>query len=163
MGENSPELALMSMEEDSICPEDKVRKWFLDKGGREAATVYDTTTVLIEQDQQPSEDDDEDDESNIGPNLPFLDAANEAGLLLMSGPDGMSQGYVQHIISPDQIHLTINPGSTPMPRNIEGATLTIHSECPETKQKEVTQRQLGMHHSLIYCQLFPLYAPLIQS
>lgn len=141
MGENSPELALMSMEEDSICPEDKVRKWFLDKGGREAATVYDTTTVLIEQDQQPSEDDDEDDESNIGPNLPFLDAANEAGLLLMSGPDGMSQGYVQHIISPDQIHLTINPGSTPMPRNIEGATLTIHSECPETKQKEVKRYQ----------------------
>lgn len=144
MGENSPELALMSMEEDGICPDDKVRKWFLDKGGREAATVYDTTTVLIEQDQQPSEEDDDDeeeDESNVGTNLPFLDAANEEGLLLMSEQDAMSQGYVQHIISPDQIHLTINPGSTPMPRNIEGATLTLHSECPETKQKEVKRYQ----------------------
>lgn len=149
MGENSPELALMSMEEDGLCPDDKVRKWFLDKGVREAATVYDTTTVLIEQDRQPSEEDDEDeedDESNIGTNLPFLDAANEEGLLLMSEQDAMSQGYVQHIISPDQIHLTINPGSTPMPRNIEGATLTLHSECPETKQKEVT-----FYHPLIYC------------
>ncbi|KAG9492902.1 hypothetical protein GDO78_001061 [Eleutherodactylus coqui] len=144
MGENSPELALMSMEEDSLCPEEQMRKWFLDKGGREAGTVYDTTTVLIEQDHQPSEEDDddeEDDEGNVGTNLPFLDAANEEGLLLMSEPDAMSQGYVQHIISPDQIHLTINPGSTPMPRNIEGATLTLHSECPETKQKEVKRYQ----------------------
>ncbi|XP_069828781.1 metal regulatory transcription factor 1 isoform X2 [Dendropsophus ebraccatus] len=144
MGENSPELALMSMDEDGLCPEDKVRKWFLDKGGREAATVYDTTTVLIEQDRQPTdeeEEDDEEDESNVGTNLPFLDAANEEGLLLMSDQDAMSQGYVQHIISPDQIHLTINPGSTPMPRNIEGATLTLHSECPETKQKEVKRYQ----------------------
>ncbi|XP_056413075.1 metal regulatory transcription factor 1 isoform X2 [Hyla sarda] len=143
MGENSPELALMSMEEDGICPDDKVRKWFLDKGGREATTVYDTTTVLIEQDQQPSEEDDEEeeDDSNVGTNLPFLDAANEEGLLLMTDQDAMSQGYVQHIISPDQIHFTINPGSTPMPRNIEGATLTLHSECPETKQKEVKRYQ----------------------
>ncbi|XP_068125125.1 metal regulatory transcription factor 1 isoform X2 [Hyperolius riggenbachi] len=143
MGENSPELALMSMEEDGMCPDDKMRKWFLEKGGRESETVYDTTTVLIEQDQQPSdeEEDEEDDESNVGPTLPFLDAANEEGLLLMSEPDAMSQGYVQHIISPDQIHFTINPGSTPMPRNIEGATLTLHSECPETKQKEVKRYQ----------------------
>ncbi|CAJ0948897.1 unnamed protein product [Ranitomeya imitator] len=147
MGENSPELALMSEEEEEeegMCPNDKMRKWFLDKGGREVPTVYDTTTVLIEQDQQPSEEDDDDeeeDESNLGSKLPFLDAANEEGLLLMSEQDAMSQGYVQHIISPDQIHLTINPGSTPMPRNIEGATLTLHSECPETKQKEVKRYQ----------------------
>ncbi|XP_071992841.1 metal regulatory transcription factor 1 isoform X1 [Engystomops pustulosus] len=145
MGENSPELALMSMEEEEgISPDDKMRKWFLDKGGREATTVYDTTTVLIEQDHQPSEEDDDDeeeDESNVGTNLPFLDAANEEGLLLMTDQDAMCQGYVQHIISPDQIHLTINPGSTPMPRNIEGATLTLHSECPETKQKEVKRYQ----------------------
>ncbi|XP_075709358.1 metal regulatory transcription factor 1 isoform X2 [Rhinoderma darwinii] len=144
MGENSPELVLISMEEDGICPDNKIRKWFLDKGGREATTVYDTTTVLIEQDQLPSEDDDDDDDeddSNVGPSLPFLDAANEEGLLLMSEQDAMCQGYVQHIISPDQIHFTINPGSTPMPRNIEGATLTLHSECPETKQKEVKRYQ----------------------
>ncbi|XP_040280378.1 metal regulatory transcription factor 1 isoform X2 [Bufo bufo] len=145
MGENSPELALMSMEEDDICPDDKMRKWFLDKGGREGTTVYDTTTVLIEQDRQPTDEDDEeeeeDDDSNVGTNLPFLDAANEEGFLLMSDQDAMTQGYVQHIISPDQIHFTINPGSTPMPRNIEGATLTIHSECPETKQKEVKRYQ----------------------
>lgn len=144
MGENSPELALMSMDEDRMSPpDDKMRKWFLEKGGRQSATVYDTTTVLIEQDQRPSEedddddDDDEDDDGSVGTNLPFLDAANEEGLLLMSDQDAMTQGYVQHIISPDQIHFTINPGSTPMPRNIEGATLTLHSECPETKQKEV--------------------------
>lgn len=129
------------MEEDGLCPDDKMRKWFLEKGGRESGPIYDTTTVLIEQDQQPSEgdedDDDDEDDANIGTSLPFLDAANEEGLLLMSESDAMSQGYVQHIISPDQIHFTINPGSTPMPRNIEGATLTLHSECPETKQKEV--------------------------
>lgn len=144
MGENSPELALMSMEEDGLCPEDKMRKWFLEKGGRETGgTVYDTTTVLIEQDQQPSEEeeDEDDDDANVGSNLPFLDAANEEGLLLMSEQDAMSQGYVQHIISPDQIHFTINPGSMLMPRNIEGATLTLHSECPETKQKEVKRYQ----------------------
>ncbi|XP_072275619.1 metal regulatory transcription factor 1 [Pyxicephalus adspersus] len=144
MGENSPELALMSMEEDGLCPDDKMRKWFLEKGGRESGTIYDTTTVLIEQDQQPSEDEDdeeEEDDANVGSNLPFLYAANEEGLLLMSEQDAMSQGYVQHIISPDQIHFTINPGSTPMPRNIEGATLTLHSECPETNQKEVKRYQ----------------------
>ncbi|KAG8451487.1 hypothetical protein GDO86_003625 [Hymenochirus boettgeri] len=144
MGENSPELALMSMEEDGLCADDKMRKWFLEKGGRETATIYDTTTVLIEQDRQPSEEEDEEeeeDESNVTTNLPFLDAANEEGLLLLPEQDAMSQGYVQHIISPDQIHLTINPGSTPMPRNIEGATLTLHSECPETKQKEVKRYQ----------------------
>ncbi|KAM9321254.1 metal regulatory transcription factor 1 [Gastrophryne carolinensis] len=146
MGENSPDLALMSMEGDDTCPDDKVRKWFLEKGGREPGTVYDTTTVLIEQDRPSSggeEEDDEDidDDGNLGRNLPFLDAANEEGLLLMPEQDAMSQGYVQHIISPDQIHLTINPGSTPMPRNIEGATLTLHSECPETNRKEVKRYQ----------------------
>ncbi|XP_018415117.1 PREDICTED: metal regulatory transcription factor 1 [Nanorana parkeri] len=143
MGENSPELTLMSMEEDGLCPDDKMRKWFLEKGGRESATIYDTTTVLIEQDQHPSEEeeDEEEDDANVGTNLPFLDAANEEGLLLMSEQDAMTQGYVQHIISPDQIHFTINPGSMPMPRNIEGATLTLHSECPDTKQKEVKRYQ----------------------
>ncbi|KAM4797397.1 metal regulatory transcription factor 1 [Rhinophrynus dorsalis] len=143
MGENSPEVMLICKDDDGLEPDEKVKKWFVEKGGREISTVYDTTTVLIEQDQQPfeEEEDEEDDEGNIGTNLPFLDAANEEGLLLMPEQDAMSQGYVQHIISPDQIHLTINPGSTPMPRNIEGATLTLHSECPETKQKEVKRYQ----------------------
>ncbi|KAM8977381.1 metal regulatory transcription factor 1 [Pelodytes ibericus] len=144
MGENSPDLALISMEEDGMCPEEKMRKWFLDRRVKEPGTIYDTTTVLIEQDHQTSGDEDEEEEEyecNIGPNLPYLDAANEQGLLLMPEQDAMSQGYVQHIISPDQIHLTINPGSTPMPRNIEGATLTLHSECPETKQKEIKRYQ----------------------
>ncbi|KAE8624287.1 hypothetical protein XENTR_v10005899 [Xenopus tropicalis] len=147
MGENSPELVLMSMDDDGLCPDEKVRKWFVEKNVRESGTVYDTTTVLIEQDRPPSEaeeddeEDDEDDDGNVGTNLPFLDAANEEGLLLLPEQDAMSQGYVQHIISPDQIHLTINPGSTPMPRNIEGATLTLQSECPETKQKEVKRYQ----------------------
>uniref|UniRef100_A0A8C2X8Y1 Metal regulatory transcription factor 1 n=1 Tax=Cyclopterus lumpus TaxID=8103 RepID=A0A8C2X8Y1_CYCLU len=62
-------------------------------------------------------------------------------LTFMSDPDGMSQGYVHHTISPDQIQFTINPGSTRMPRNIEGATLTLHSECPETKMREVKRYQ----------------------
>ncbi|XP_075460881.1 metal regulatory transcription factor 1 [Ascaphus truei] len=146
MGENSPECALKSLEEDKLGPDEKMRKWFLEKGGREQPTVYDTTTVLIEQDHSPSEEEedeeeDEDDDGSIGTNLPFLDAANEEGLLLMPEQDAISQGYVQHIISMDQIHVTINPGSTPMPRNIEGATLTLHSECPETKQKEIKRFQ----------------------
>ncbi|CAH2222084.1 metal regulatory transcription factor 1 [Pelobates cultripes] len=146
MGEQSPELSALAMEQEGgLCPEDKMRKWFLDK--RESGTVYDTTTVLIEQDRQPAwgedDEDEEDDEfeGHVGSNLPYLDAANEQGLLLLPEQDAMSQGYVQHIISPDQIHLTINPGTTPMPRNIEGATLTLHSECPETKQKEVKRYQ----------------------
>uniref|UniRef100_A0A8C5LXJ2 Metal regulatory transcription factor 1 n=1 Tax=Leptobrachium leishanense TaxID=445787 RepID=A0A8C5LXJ2_9ANUR len=147
MGEQSPKLGLMAVEEGGLSPQDKMRKWLLETPCRGPSTVYDTTTVLIEQDRHLSgeEEDDDDDEEDyrghVGPNLPYLDAANEQGFLLLPEQDAMSQGYVQHIISPDQIHLTINPGSTPMPRNIEGATLTLHSECPETKLREVKRYQ----------------------
>lgn len=121
--------------------------------------VYDRTTVLIEQDpirldEEGEEDghcgadceedgmtflaegegeDDEDDDEEEG----------DGALVFMGDPEGMAHGYVHHTISPDQIQFTINPGSTPMPRNIEGATLTLHSECPETKQREVSR-----HHHL---------------
>ncbi|KYO35612.1 metal regulatory transcription factor 1 [Alligator mississippiensis] len=115
---------------------------FVDKNGllpSSSGTVYDRTTVLIEQDHGILEDDE--DEGQCGDHLSFLPEGHEEGFHLIADHEGMSQGYVQHIISPDQIHLTINPGSTPMPRNIEGATLTLQSECPETKLKEVKRYQ----------------------
>uniref|UniRef100_A0A672YFZ7 Metal regulatory transcription factor 1 n=1 Tax=Sphaeramia orbicularis TaxID=375764 RepID=A0A672YFZ7_9TELE len=111
--------------------------------------VYDRTTVLIERDPIRLDEEGEE-EGHCGGDedgVTFLtegegDGDEEEGsLAFMSDPDAMSQGYVHHTISPDQIQFTINPGSTPMPRNIEGATLTLHSECPETKQREVKRYQ----------------------
>ncbi|XP_046892825.1 metal regulatory transcription factor 1 [Hypomesus transpacificus] len=108
--------------------------------------VYDRTTVLIEQD--PIRLDEEGEEyihcGGDDDGVTFLtegEGDEEGSLAYMTDPDGMSQGYVHHTISPDQIQFIINPGSTPMPRNIEGATLTLHSECPETKQREVKRYQ----------------------
>lgn len=111
--------------------------------------VYDRTTVLIERDPIRLDEEGEE-EGHCGGDedgVTFLtegegDGDEEEGsLTFMTDPDGMMQGYVHHTISPDQIQFTINPGSTPMPRNIEGATLTLHSECPETKQREVKRYQ----------------------
>ncbi|XP_039973138.1 metal regulatory transcription factor 1 [Xiphias gladius] len=111
--------------------------------------VYDRTTVLIERDPIRLDEEGEE-EGHCGGDedgVTFLtegegDGDEEEGsLAFMADPDGMSQGYVHHTISADQIQFTINPGSTPMPRNIEGATLTLHSECPETKQREVKRYQ----------------------
>lgn len=108
--------------------------------------VYDRTTVLIERDPIRLDEEGEE-EGHCGGDedgVIFLtegegDGDEEEGALtFMTDPDNMSQGYVHHTISPDQIQFTINPGSTPMPRNIEGATLTLHSECPETKQREAS-------------------------
>lgn len=96
-----------------------------------SGTIYDRTTVLIEQDPIRLDEEGEED------GMVFLPEGDEGSLAFMGDPDGMSQGYIHHTISPDQIQFIINPGSTPMPRNIEGATLTLHSECPETKQREV--------------------------
>lgn len=108
--------------------------------------VYDRTTVLIEQDPIRLDEEGEEDIHCGGDDdgvtfLTEVDGDEEGSLAFMSDPDGMSQGYVHHTISPDQIQFIINPGSTPMPRNIEGATLTLHSECPETKQREVKRYQ----------------------
>lgn len=141
MGEHSPDnnIIYFEAEEDDLTPEDKMLR-FVEKNGlvpSSSGTVYDRTTVLIEQD--PGTLEDEDDDGQCGEHLPFL-VGGEEGFHLIDH-EAMSQGYVQHIISPDQIHLTINPGSTPMPRNIEGATLTLQSECPETKRKEVKRYQ----------------------
>ncbi|KAL8220394.1 UNVERIFIED_CONTAM: Mitochondrial transcription factor 1 [Gekko kuhli] len=142
MGEHSPESVIYyEVEEDDLTQEDKPLR-FVDKNGLVSSlsrTVYDRTTVLIEQDHGSLEEDE--DEGQCGDPLPFLPEDHEDRFHLIAGHEGMSQGYVQHIISPDQIHLTINPGSTPMPRNIEGATLTLQSECPETKLKEVKRYQ----------------------
>uniref|UniRef100_A0A3B5KNP6 Metal regulatory transcription factor 1 n=1 Tax=Xiphophorus couchianus TaxID=32473 RepID=A0A3B5KNP6_9TELE len=111
--------------------------------------VYDRTTVLIERDPIRLDEEGEE-EGHCGGDedgVTFLTEGEgdadeeEESLVFMADPDGMSQGYVHHTISPDQIQFTINPGSTPMPRNIEGATLTLHSECPETKQREVKRYQ----------------------
>ncbi|XP_019813360.2 metal regulatory transcription factor 1 isoform X2 [Bos indicus] len=141
MGDHSPDdsISYFEVEEDELTPDDKMLR-FVDKNGlvpSSSGTVYDRTTVLIEQD--PGTLEDEDDDGQCGEHLPFL-VGGEEGFHLID-QEAMSQGYVQHIISPDQIHLTINPGSTPMPRNIEGATLTLQSECPETKRKEVKRYQ----------------------
>uniref|UniRef100_F7APJ6 Metal regulatory transcription factor 1 n=1 Tax=Ornithorhynchus anatinus TaxID=9258 RepID=F7APJ6_ORNAN len=143
MGENSPEdnIIYFEAEEDELTQEEKMLR-FVEKNGlmpSSSGTVYDRTTVLIEQD--PGALEEEDDDGQCGEHLPFLVGGPEEGFHLIADHEGMSQGYVQHIISPDQIHLTINPGSTPMPRNIEGATLTLQSECPETKHKEVKRYQ----------------------
>ncbi|XP_061770974.1 metal regulatory transcription factor 1 isoform X2 [Nerophis ophidion] len=107
--------------------------------------VYDRTTVLIERDPIRLDEEGEE-EGHCGGDedgVTFLTEGDdeEGPLAFMADPDAMSQGYVHHTISPDQIQFTINPGSTPMPRNIEGATLTLHSECPETKQREVKRYQ----------------------
>ncbi|NXQ26546.1 MTF1 factor, partial [Alaudala cheleensis] len=143
MGENSPEgnAIYYEAEEDDLAQDENMMR-FADKNGlvsSSSGTVYDRTTVLIEQDHSVLED--EEDEGQCADHLPFLPEGHEEGFHLIADHEGMSQGYVQHIISPDQIHLTINPGSTPMPRNIEGATLTLQSECPETKRKEVKRYQ----------------------
>ncbi|POI35236.1 hypothetical protein CIB84_001014 [Bambusicola thoracicus] len=142
MGENSPEgnVIYYEVDDDELTQDDNMMR-FADKNGlvsSSSGTVYDRTTVLIEQDSVLEDDEDE---GQCGDHLPFLPEGHEEGFHLIADHEGMSQGYVQHIISPDQIHLTINPGSTPMPRNIEGATLTLQSECPETKLKEVKRYQ----------------------
>ncbi|XP_026558579.1 metal regulatory transcription factor 1 isoform X3 [Pseudonaja textilis] len=144
MGENSPRNVIYyEVEEDDLARDDKLIR-FDDRNGLaspSSETVYDRTTVLIEQDREPLEEEEEEEEEEEGQGGHFLPFLQEDRFHLMADHEGISQGYVQHIISPDQIHLTINPGSTPMPRNIEGATLTLQSECPETKLKEVKRYQ----------------------
>ncbi|KAL0984738.1 hypothetical protein UPYG_G00146070 [Umbra pygmaea] len=111
--------------------------------------VFDRTTVLIEQDPIRLDEEGEEDHGHCAGDDDGgtflvdgdLDEEEEGSLTFMTDQDGMSQGYVHHTISPDQIQFIINPGSMPMPRNIEGATLTLHSECPETKQREVKRYQ----------------------
>uniref|UniRef100_A0A8C5FXH3 Metal-regulatory transcription factor 1 n=1 Tax=Gadus morhua TaxID=8049 RepID=A0A8C5FXH3_GADMO len=121
--------------------------------------IYDRTTVLIEQDPIRLDEEGEEDHHHHHHHhcggdedgVTFLtegegddddeEQEEQRSLAFMTDADGMSQGYVHHTISPDQIQFIINPGNTPMPRNIEGATLTLHSECPETKQREVKRYQ----------------------
>ncbi|KAJ7985246.1 hypothetical protein DPEC_G00350090 [Dallia pectoralis] len=110
--------------------------------------VFDRTTVLIEQDPIRLDEEGEEDHGHCagdddgGTFLVDGDLDEEEGsLTYMPDQESMMQGYVHHTISPDQIQFIINPGSMPMPRNIEGATLTLHSECPETKQREVKRYQ----------------------
>lgn len=47
--------------------------------------------------------------------------------------------YIHHTISEDEILMQINPGSSRMPTNPSHATLTIESQNPKTKAKEVTR------------------------
>ncbi|XP_067867254.1 metal regulatory transcription factor 1 [Heterodontus francisci] len=153
MGDNDPEKSKLVSEnnnvtyyeteddEEEVTEEEKMG--FSGKNGlvsSSSGTIYDRTTVLIEQDPIGLEED-EDEGGNNNNLVSFLSESGEDNFYLISDPDGMSQGYVHHTISPDQIQFTINPGSTPMPRNIEGATLTLQSECPETKVKEVKRYQ----------------------
>ncbi|KAI1894881.1 hypothetical protein AGOR_G00120330 [Albula goreensis] len=164
MGENGPhkEAMFFEVEVDGLAPDqdqdDDHKMADFDKDDLMPSTstsssgrVYDRTTVLIEQDPIGLDEDDEEEEEEEdeehhrgergGSGMSFLTEGSEGALTFMVDPDGMSQGYVHHTISPDQIQFIINPGSTPMPRNIEGATLTLHSECPETKQREVKRYQ----------------------
>uniref|UniRef100_A0A8C2FKJ1 Metal regulatory transcription factor 1 n=1 Tax=Cyprinus carpio TaxID=7962 RepID=A0A8C2FKJ1_CYPCA len=154
MGENGPltETAMLFEDEEEDVDrlgreeedEDKMADYDKDDGiisgpSSSSGRVYDRTTVLIEQD--PIRLDEEGEEDGMA-FLPEGECEGDEGsLAFMGDPDGMSQGYIHHTISADQIQFIINPGSTPMPRNIEGATLTLHSECPETKQREVKRYQ----------------------
>ncbi|XP_071373280.1 metal regulatory transcription factor 1 [Centroberyx affinis] len=161
MSENGPhteapmyfEVEVDPLERDEEEDEDKIHfdkdDDLIAEPSSSSGRVYDRTTVLIEQDPIRLDEEGEEDVHCGGDEdgVTFLtegegDGDEEEGsLAFMADPDGMSQGYVHHTISPDQIQFIINPGSTPMPRNIEGATLTLHSECPETKQREVKRYQ----------------------
>uniref|UniRef100_A0A672N4U2 Metal regulatory transcription factor 1 n=1 Tax=Sinocyclocheilus grahami TaxID=75366 RepID=A0A672N4U2_SINGR len=154
MGENGPltETAMFFEDEEEDVDklgreeedEDKMANYDKDDGiisgpSSSSGRVYDRTTVLIEQDPIRLDEEGEEDGMTF---LPEGECEGDEGsLAFMGDPDCMSQGYIHHTISPDQIQFIINPGSTPMPRNIEGATLTLHSECPETKQREVKRYQ----------------------
>uniref|UniRef100_A0A667Z427 Metal regulatory transcription factor 1 n=1 Tax=Myripristis murdjan TaxID=586833 RepID=A0A667Z427_9TELE len=161
MSENGPhteapmyfEVEVDPLERDEEEEEDKIHydkdDDLIAEPSSSSGRVYDRTTVLIEQDPIRLDEEGEEDVQCGGDEdgVTFLtegegDGDEEEGsLAFMTDPDSMSQGYVHHTISPDQIQFIINPGSTPMPRNIEGATLTLHSECPETKQREVKRYQ----------------------
>uniref|UniRef100_A0A3Q3RV44 Metal regulatory transcription factor 1 n=1 Tax=Mastacembelus armatus TaxID=205130 RepID=A0A3Q3RV44_9TELE len=153
MSENGPRTMYFEVERDDEEEEDKIHydkdEDLIAKPSSSSGRVYDRTTVLIERDPIRLDEEGEEEVHCGGDEdgVTFLtegegDGDEEEGsLAFMTDPDAMSQGYVHHTISPDQIQFTINPGSTPMPRNIEGATLTLHSECPETKQREVKRYQ----------------------
>ncbi|XP_041739659.1 metal regulatory transcription factor 1 [Coregonus clupeaformis] len=112
----------------------------LDSGVHSLDTVYDRTTVMIEQDPVGSTTDNKEEEEDL---MMYLDEGCETEDRggLEDHWEAMSQGYIHHTISQDQIQFTINPGSTPMPRHIQGATITLHSECPETHHSEVKRYQ----------------------
>ncbi|CAL9705138.1 unnamed protein product [Knipowitschia caucasica] len=143
------EVAVESLEREDEEEEDKVHydkeDDLIEEPCSSSGRVYDRTTVLIERDPIRLDEEGEE-EGHCGGDedcVTFLtDGDEEDGTLtFMVDAEAMSQGYVHHTISADQIQFTINPGSTPMPRNIEGATLTLHSECPETKLREVKRYQ----------------------
>uniref|UniRef100_A0A4W5MYR8 Metal-regulatory transcription factor 1 n=1 Tax=Hucho hucho TaxID=62062 RepID=A0A4W5MYR8_9TELE len=107
----------------------------LDSGVHSLDTVYDRTTVMIEQDPVGSRTDNKEEEEGL---MMYLHEGceTEGRGGLEDHWQAMSQGYIHHTISQDQIQFTINPGSTPMPRHIQGATITLHSECPNTHHSE---------------------------
>ena len=45
--------------------------------------------------------------------------------------------YIQHTLSDDQILMTLNPGEHQMPENPSHVTLTIETQNPDTKTKEI--------------------------
>ncbi|XP_045196442.2 metal regulatory transcription factor 1-like [Mercenaria mercenaria] len=53
--------------------------------------------------------------------------------------EGYSIGYIQNTLSDDQIYMQINPGELHMPENPSHVTLTIESQNPDTKNKEITR------------------------
>nr|XP_061814778.1 metal regulatory transcription factor 1-like [Nerophis lumbriciformis] len=145
MTENGPRTEAPLYFEVEVDDDEDKAEHLMAEPSSSSGRVYDRTTVLIERDPIRLDEEGEE-EGHCGGDedgVTFLTEGDdeEGRLAFMGDPDAMSQGYVHHTISPDQIQFTINPGSTPMPRNIEGATLTLHSECPETKQREVKRYQ----------------------
>ncbi|XP_032803385.2 uncharacterized protein LOC116939286 [Petromyzon marinus] len=113
--------------------------------GASASPVWDRTTVLIEGGAWP---------------LGHAEASARASGSRRGGEEGRDDdeggdddeeeeddddgigGYIEHTISQDRILMTLKPGAhTPMPADIQGATLTLSAQCPRTRRREVKRYQ----------------------
>ncbi|CAB1320764.1 unnamed protein product, partial [Coregonus sp. 'balchen'] len=90
----------------------------LDSGVHSLDTVYDRITVMIEQDAVGSRTDNKEEEEDL---MMYLHEGceTEGRGGLEDHWEAMSQGYIHHTISQDQIHFTINPGEA-LPVSIRG-------------------------------------------
>ncbi|BFZ09297.1 hypothetical protein BsWGS_12336 [Bradybaena similaris] len=111
------------------------------------------TQVCVDDD--PEDDEDQDGDSNVKEELDGRHQGNEyygnnshsattKRLKLEAADDDgaandTSDGYIHHTISEDEILMRIHPGSSRMPLNPSHATLTVESQNPKTKVKEVTR------------------------
>ena len=58
--------------------------------------------------------------------------------------------YIQHTLSDNQILMKLNPGEHHMPENPSHVTLTIESQNPDTKAKEIKRLYLYLSASLAF-------------